>query len=149
MEDVIPSLTASDVVVVVLGLGEGLTDDQRAICHQCSLAGAKLGVITVVQDNGSSDEFGDDLIGSEVAVRSTIKLGTVELIPGLATFADFALKMLLNVVTSGMQVPCGYVLHRQTTCVPNFSSSSDTAPPFFLHIFLFLPYADTDECIET
>ena len=116
-----PSLTASDVVVVVLGLGEGLTADQRAICHECAVAGAKLGVITVVQDGGS-DESVDDLIGAEVSVHSIIKLATVELLPGLATFADFALKMLLNVVTSGMQVPCGYVSHRRyITFVPTVS----------------------------
>lgn len=101
VDDVVPTIGSHDVVVVVLGANEKLGDDTRSACELVLNAGGRVALLAAFDRSQAS------VVLPGASVTSEVRLSRVHLLPHTSSFADLALKMALNVVSSAMQVPCG------------------------------------------
>eukprot|EP00750_Incisomonas_marina_P024656 INCI5136.6.p1 GENE.INCI5136.6~~INCI5136.6.p1 ORF type:complete len:765 (-),score=108.10 INCI5136.6:2540-4834(-) len=122
-EDVLPSISGNDVVVVVLGVGEDTTVEVEAVCRDAASRGAHLAVVAMscASDQLTSTPRWQTNL-PRPAVAAALQLARVDLLPNTGSLADLSMKMLLNVVSSGMQVPCGRIFRN---LMINFSPSND------------------------
>ena len=118
-EDVLPSISGNDVVVVVLGVGEDTTVEVEAVCRDAASRGAHLAVVAMscASDQLTSTPRWQTNL-PRPAVAAALQLARVDLLPNTGSLADLSMKMLLNVVSSGMQVPCGCVQVAEAPLTP-------------------------------
>lgn len=101
IENILPTLDSDDLVVVVLGAHENICAETSALCERVRQHGARVAVFVVVAPGETAPTL------SGAALTSSVHLSQQDLLLGTAALSDFALKMALNVVSSGMQVSCG------------------------------------------